>query len=102
MPITQDRMLALLSEHHTLRMWASRLLEDLRALLNASELTDSMKVMALGDLLDDEGQLPRSTHYERERDHFARTRSRNERSAQRMRLARHNVVSNKGAPNGLD
>ena len=84
MPLTQARMLAVLTEaldaadaHNTLR-------SDLYVAL-ASNVPDSRKLDVIMHLLDNSTAPRFLALCQQERDHIARTRQRNQRAAKRMR-----------------
>ncbi len=85
MPITQERMLRVLDESEDLDNWARDLRRDLLAAIH-SPMSDEAKMEAITLLL--EAPVPACVQSAIERDHFRRTRRRNEKSAQRMRLKR--------------
>ena len=86
MPITQQRMLAVVNEALDARQWATELIADARALL-ASEHPHSVKLHML-DYLFSTALVPPLPHAQREREHFAKTQRRNAQAAKRMRQAR--------------
>lgn len=94
MPITQERMLQVLEEASRLEDWTQNLRNDIRGILD-SVMSSEAKLEALAAMLDISNP-PSCIQLAIERDHFRRSRRRNEKSARRMRLARQ-----QGGQNGL-
>ena len=86
MPITQQRMLAVVDEALDARQQHAALIADAQALL-VSEHAQNVKLHMLYYLFSC-ALVPPLPHAQREREHFAKTQRRNAQAAKRMRQAR--------------
>lgn len=86
MPITQLRMLQVLEEASRLEDWAGILRNDIRNVLD-SVMSSEAKIEALAAILDI-SHPPACLQLAIERDHFRRTKRKNEKNARRMQLKR--------------